>query len=273
MSKTNYTLFFNSQDQPLKLQFKKYNEISLNIIQQIIQPGRKYDVQSKVKDEIFAIFLKYLNDGTQPEIYFDNIYDFQQLADEFQILELQQRIKDKFQRYRDMEKALEQQALTSQNGNNNTPNSSQEINQIYTVLTQQQQRIDQLEQKVQSLEIDYNSQIQQQGAQIKNDYETYVDQQVNNLKNDIQTQLDDINLKIQRIENDLSAKDSQFQSQATINQDYESRINRLQNQVDQISTNDIIKQKNDLNNLERNINVSIEQIKQAFLTKQILNFF
>lgn len=97
-------MIFNSKRYELPDQFKKSIEISRDIYQKLTRSDYTYEVQSKVSEEVFEIFLQYLIDGSEIEIHLGTIYEPKQLGQEFQISELLQKIDLKKKLWREIKK-------------------------------------------------------------------------------------------------------------------------------------------------------------------------
>lgn len=98
----------------------------------IFRENHKYEVQSKISDEIFQQFLQYLINGTETEIYFDTIYELNQLSKEFQINELQEKIEKKRKQWREIENYFDQQPPNQSQTAADYMQDTSEINQKFS---------------------------------------------------------------------------------------------------------------------------------------------
>lgn len=223
-------------------------KIDQDICRQLNRDTYKYEVQSKVSDEVFQIFLQYLVDGTEPKIHLDTIYELKQLAQEFQIVKLLQKITDKFNRWQELEKILE----------NESPNTTQLIEQLNQVLKYQMHQIEELQRTVNSLKADCKGEIDVLRNQITDECET--------LKIVNQSKEDDFNKTIKDFKDKIINIDDQLQEQNAKSQNNCNLIDALRNQIELIN-NQVENQKTGLQELEENSNVVLEQIQQTCANK------
>lgn len=263
----NSRLIFNSKEYELPDQFAKSNNISRDIYRKLNRNEYKYEVQSKVDDENFQIFFEYLVDGKEPEIHLDNIYELKQLAKEFQISELIEKINEKFKKWREIEKTLDQQSTSSNVESLQPADITQAIQQIYQIFDKMKDQIEKLEKRVISIE----SQNKTLESQFKNDMETYFDQQIEQIKESNENKENEIYSNLQQIKDEIESKNDQFENQKLVNVEYSNLFERLQNQLELLSS-EIPKQNDKLSEFESDVNVQLEAIKQTCLTKEVFNF-
>lgn len=95
------------KSKPYQIQDQIAHKISKNVHKKLMKGECKYEIESRVSLEVLDMFIQYLVDGIEPEIHFDTIYEFQQLADEFEIQDLSEKVKQKREKFREMEKNAE----------------------------------------------------------------------------------------------------------------------------------------------------------------------
>lgn len=85
-------MILNSKEYELSDQLKKSLDISKTIYLQLMKGECKYEVKSKVSEDVFKAFVEYLIEGTDIEIHFDTIYELKQLGKEFAISDLLEKL-------------------------------------------------------------------------------------------------------------------------------------------------------------------------------------
>lgn len=269
MSQRNFILSFNSKDFALTSQFKMYGQISSSISQDLIfKEDHKYVVQSKVSNEVFQQFLQYLIDKTEPEIQFDTIYELKQLSDEFEIKELKELIEKKKQKWLEMEKFFEEQSTSAHTSTVTTtqedPAIKQQLVQFYQIF---ESRIDNLSNEIQKFKVKLSSQNDELLKQIENQIQDSVNQQNEKIAEENQKIENEMNLKLQQIEDVIKSNEEKTDLQNSSNIELQNGIEQLKNQPELIN-NKLVKQNEDIVNFEENINLQLEQIKQTIDKQQ-----
>lgn len=236
-------LIFNSKEYELPDQFKKLLDISKNIYRKLMKGECKYEVKSKVSEEVFKSFVEYLIDGTDIEIHLDTIYELKQLAEEFEISELLKKIQTKKDKWREIEKVLEQQQYSSSEEEERKGKVSieQKILQIYEIFDQlhetvqslkenYEKQVEELQQTIQSLTIEHEKQIAEQERR----FETKIDEIMNQFNiqrlNDNKKQEKSINEQFQKIEEKVDSNLNLIQKQDSEIQNHTNEFEMVKNQ-------------------------------------------
>ena len=269
MSQKNFILIFNSIDKPLPSNFQMLPKISQSISQELIfNDDHKYQVQSKVSEEVFQEFYQYLIDGTEPEIHFDTIYELKQLSQEFEIQELKLNIENKKNQWREIEKNFQQQSTI--NSTQNDPNLDQKIEQIYQILNIQRQQIEDLTNQIQRQNVEHTSNKMEEERRfdsLKEHLERIIDEN--------QRRENEINQKFNKIEDEVQSKNNQIESQNSIIQGQFNQIEELKNQLETLknqieSMNDQnVRLQNNFIDHERDTNAQLETIRIQFETIRV----
>lgn len=271
MSQNNFILVFNSIENQLPIQFQMSSKISPNIIQKLIfDKDHKYQVQSKVSEEVFQQFFQYLIDGIEPEIHFDTIYEFKQLSQEFEIQELKLNIENKKNQWRSIEQFFQQQSTINSTATTSDISSvNQQLEQIHTIHRAQSQQIDKLTNK----NIVYDS--------INKENETKINilnQQLQQITNENQQRESNIDNNFNRIDNEIQPIKEQIDIQNSTIQDQHNQIEELKNQIEILKNhietinNQITMQQNNFDVHERDVNAKLETIQiqlEKYISKDI----
>ena len=170
-------LIFDSKQYEIPDQFKKSLEISREIYCSLMRNECKYEVQSKVSEEVFQIFHQYVVDGTTPEIHVDNIYELNQLAREFQISELLELIENMKKRWQEFEKYLEKQVIPQGNESQENPNIDRMIRNLCLIIETQANEIKELKNKFELYIIKHQNQMDEKETQRNNEYKDIIKQE------------------------------------------------------------------------------------------------
>lgn len=263
MSQKNFILIFNSIDKPLPSNFQMLPKISQSISQELIfNDDHKYQVQSKVSEEVFQEFYQYLLDGTEPEIHFDTIYEFKQLSQEFEIQELKLNIEKKKNQWREIEKFFQQQPTI--NSTQNDPNLDQTIAQIFQILDSQRQQIENLTKQIQSQKIEHDSNNMEEKRQFD-----FYKEHLKQIIDENQRRENEINQEFNKIEEKMQSKNNQIESQnSTIQNQIEDLTNKLEILKSQIElmNNQNSKQQKSFIDYEKDTKAQFETINNQFET-------
>lgn len=83
--------------------FSNIGQIRNNAIKDSLIKQSQYEIQSKISSEVFHSFVDYLSKNILPEIHFDNYYEYVQLNQEFQIVQIQNLLDTVKQKWRQLE--------------------------------------------------------------------------------------------------------------------------------------------------------------------------
>lgn len=268
-------MILNSKEYELSDQLKKLLDISKTIYLQLMKGECKYDVKSKVSEDVFKAFVEYLIEGTDIEIHFDTIYELKQLGEEFSISELLEKIESKKNKWREIEKFFEQQQpSTSSEANEGKISTEQKISQLYEILDFQMKKIEELQNEVQSLKTNYEMQIEElqkviQSLEIENENKIseqekkFVNEnriimdQYNKQRLDDNKKLEDsIKEKFQKIENEMNSNQELFQKQESSISNHDNKFELINNQFELI---------------KNEFETKIKDQLQIYITKDISN--
>lgn len=250
-------LIFNSKEYELPEQFKKLLDISKNIYRKLIKGECKYEVQSQVSEEVFKSFVEYLIDGTDIEIHLDTIYELKQLADEFEISELLKKIQTKKDKWREIEKVLEQQQYSTSSSSEEEASkgkisTEQKILQICETLEYQNKKIneliqevdslkenhekqvEELQQTIQSLTIEYEKEIAEQERRFEIRIEETMNQNNEQRLNDNKKQEKSINEQFQKIKELVDSNLDLIQKQYSEIQNHTNKFEQVNNQFSSV---------------------------------------
>ena len=258
-------MVFNSIKKSLPSNFQMLLKISESIRQALVfNNDHKYQVQSKVSEEVFQEFYQYLIDGTEPEIHFDTIYELKQLSQEFEIQELKLNIENKKNQWREIEKFFQQQSTI------NSTQNDQKIEQICQFLNIQRQQIEDLTNQNQRQKIEHNSNKMEEERRFDS-----LKEHLERILDENQRRENEINQKFNKIEEEMQSKNNQIESQNSIIQDQLNQIEELKNQL-KILKNQIesinyqnVRQQNNFIDHERDTNAQLETIRVQFETIRV----
>lgn len=266
----NSLLIFNSKEYELPDQFKKLVEVSNEIYQKLMKGECKYEVKSKVSEETFKTFVQYLIDGKAIEIHLDTIYELKLLAEEFKISELLEQIETKKNKWRKIEKILEQQQFSSSETNEGKVSIEQQIQQLYKLFDMQRKEIEELQRSIQLRTIQNQNQIEEQEKRFENKINEIINQFAEQRLNDNEKLEKSIGEIYEKFEDEVKFIEEKNQEQNSMIQNHNNKFEQLINQLESIKE-EISKNKNELNEFESNLNAQLENIKQT-LEKEQLTF-
>lgn len=275
------TLIFNNQNYEIPLQFRKIADISSKICADLFN-NKKYQVQSNVSCEVFQAFHQYLISGNLPDIFIDNFNEISQLANEFDIKELKDSINVKKSIWRELENKIEKH--------------EQMIAQLYNVISNFAEKIDQLTIELNRYRTEAHSYLDEEIQKIKNQLEQLSNQHSRSFEDNLEQNNRQFSEKINSINEQIEAINAQFSSQKEINIEQSNEFETLKNQIN--SCQDMFKLQNEkLNQVEVDINAKLaendlrlrdlentfqnqmdehkseaKKIQQTFITKDIFNY-
>lgn len=201
-----YTLQLNSNtEEKLLFQFNKMNAISQEILK-ILLENKKYEIKSDVSKDVFHIFSQYLNDGKNPEINGDNLFELSLLANEFKLNDLLSIIKIKSTKWHEYEKHLEQQEQINSELQKN-------IQQLTCIIQELSNKINQLE--------------NQQNLSNQNNHQQEIETKIQELKDKIDEHKNCFDSKIEQI---LNTHLESCQNQISSNREKQDELRNLLNE-------------------------------------------
>lgn len=213
------SLVLNGQKFDIPFQFKKMGDISSDIFNELIN-SRSYQVKSSVSPEVFQEFVKYLIDGSDPEVQIDNFYELLQLSNEFHADQLKNLINAKKAQWKEYEKSFVQH--------------QQAITQLYQLVQKFSEDIKLLQDQLQRVQIDVsakNSELNQEFLnkieEMANQQSQYFEERINNSNNHISEQ-------IQLINGQFESLNSKFSSQNDNNENTFTSIEKLNVQIESL---------------------------------------
>lgn len=252
----------NSKEIEINKFFLKIGEIkNKDIPNQLME--KPYEIKSKVSYEVFKSFIDYLDKGTIPEIYMDNFYEYSLINQEFQLDYIKDLLNEKRKEFRRIEEIIK-----SHSNSNNQIDVEQSIAQLYNIVALQKEQIEKLQRDLNSQKIENETNFNEMRTKIDRNEELMLQKNLF-LENLINEKYEKLRDSIQEVNRNLNSNQSLSSTQERINQEYSNSIETLRNNFS--SLNDLFTSHRDqVNELERDVNASLEKINQQLPQHQSL---